>query len=152
MGTFCLLCKIHAHTHTHTNTHTNTHTHTQTHTNTHTHPHTHPHTHTQTHTHTHTHTHNIHRLYSKLTLEVMFSVAFGIALDIQNGKGGQIYKAAGDIFNLGDGTDMILIFFATRKNSTLHRSYKLHLRLMYTHAPNTSTCVYLLYVYIHANK
>ena len=82
----------------------------------------------------------------------MFSVAFGIALDIQNGKGGQIYKAAGDIFNLGEGMDMMLIAFATCKNSILHISYKLHTRLMYTHAQNINISVYLLYVYLHANK
>ena len=103
------------------------------------------------HTHTHTHVHT-RRLYSKLTLEVMLSVAFGIALDIQNGKGGQIYKAAGDIFNLGEEVDMMLITFAMCKNSILHRSYKLHTRLMYTPAQNINISVYLLYVYLHANK
>ena len=34
------------------------------------------------------------RLYTKFALEVLFSVGFGIALDIQNGKGGEVYKAA----------------------------------------------------------
>ena len=61
-----------------------------------------------------------HRLYSKLTLEVMLSIAFGTALDIQNGKGGKIYKAAGDMFNLsGDGgVDVMTTVFASSKTNS----------------------------------
>ena len=49
----------------------------------------------------------------------MLSVAFGIALDIQNGKGGQIYKAVGDIFNLGEEVDLMWVLFATGENPNI---------------------------------
>ena len=51
-----------------------------------------------------------------LTLEVMLSIGFGIALDIQNGKGGKIYTAAGDIFNPTESdVDLMKTQFVTRK-------------------------------------
>ena len=59
------------------------------------------------------------RLYRKLSLEVMLSVAFGIALDIQNGKGGKIYKAVGDMSDLSDGgMDLMMILFSTSETNS----------------------------------
>ena len=84
-----------------------------------------------------------HRLYSKLTLEVMLSVAFGTALDIQNGKGGKIYKAAGDMFNLsGDGgVDVMTTVFASSKtNSHFHGSSRVP-HPFPTHTPCMQTCL-----------
>ena len=36
----------------------------------------------------------IYSLYSKLTMEVILSTAFGRSVDVQGGKGGDIYEAA----------------------------------------------------------
>ena len=106
--------------------------------------HTHTHTHTRMHTHTHTHTHTlantyIHRLYSKLTLEVMLSIAFGIALDIQNGKGGEIYQAVSDMFNLREDLDLMWVLFITGENSTFLTKVTNCTRLTYTHTQCTHT-------------
>ena len=34
------------------------------------------------------------RLYNKMTMEVILSTAFGRSLDVQGGKGGELYEAA----------------------------------------------------------
>ena len=107
-----------------------------------TYTHTHTHTHACTHTHTHTHTlanTYIHRLYSKLTLEVMLSIAFGIALDIQNGKGGEIYQAVSDMFNLREDLDLMWVLFITGENSTFLTKVTNCTRLTYTHTQCTHT-------------
>ena len=80
-------------------------------------------------------------------MEVVLSVAFGIALDIQNGEGGQIYKAVYDQFNLGEEMDLLWILFVTGENSTfltnLHM-YKINIHTYamrtHVHAYNAYTC------------
>ena len=111
---FCVLCKIHIHTYICMHVHTHTHTHTNAHT---------------------------HRLFQKLTLECVLSIAFGIALDIQNGKGGQIYKAVYDQFNLGEEMDLLWILFITGENSTFLTKVTNCTRLTYTHTQCTHTCI-----------
>ena len=102
--------------------------------------HTHTNTHTRARTHTHTHT---HRLFQKLTLECVLSIAFGIALDIQNGKGGQIYQAVYDQFNLGEEMDLLWILFVTGENSTFITKVTncICTRLTYTHMQCAHTCI-----------
>ena len=69
----------------------------------------------QKHKHARTHTYS---LYSKLTLEVMLSIAFGIALDIQNGKGGEIYNAVRDLFSTTEGdVDFVMLQFVLGKTA-----------------------------------
>ena len=124
---FCVLCKIHIHTYICMHVHTHTHTHTN--------------AHTRACTHTHTHT---HRLFQKLTLECVLSIAFGIALDIQNGKGGQIYQAVYDQFNLGEEMDLLWILFVTGENSTFilqKVTNYICTRLTYTHMQCAHTCI-----------
>ena len=48
----------------------------------------------------------------------MLSIAFGVSLDIQNGKGGKIYKAAGDMFSPGEGADVMWILLVAGENTS----------------------------------
>ena len=37
---------------------------------------------------------SVHSHYSKMTMEVILATAFGRTLDIQNGRGGELYESA----------------------------------------------------------
>ena len=41
-------------------------------------------------------------MFSKLTMEVVLSVAFGQSLDVQNGKGGDLYQLALKVMSVFD--------------------------------------------------
>ena len=82
------------------------------------------------------------RLYRKLSLEVMLSVAFGIALDIQNGKGGKIYKAVGDMSDLSDGgMDLMMILFSTSKTNSHFMEVTEYPAPPSTHTMHANMCV-----------
>ena len=42
--------------------------------------------------------HSPYRLYNKMAMEVILSTAFGRAIDVQGGKGGQLFEAALTVF------------------------------------------------------
>ena len=48
-------------------------------------------------------------LYNKMTMEVLLSTAFGRSVDIQGGKGGEIYKDARDLFKFVTGKQAIFM-------------------------------------------
>ena len=51
----------------------------------------------------------IDSLYSKMTMEVILSTAFGRSVDVQGGKGGEVYEAACDVFAAFNGKQSVLI-------------------------------------------
>ena len=61
----------------------------------------------------------IDSLYSKMTMEVILSTAFGRSVDVQGGKGGEIYDDARAVFNSFTGKQSMLlriIQFITSEN------------------------------------
>ena len=44
-----------------------------------------------------------------MTMEVLLSTAFGRSVDVQGGKGGEIYKAAYDVFDAFTGKQSVLM-------------------------------------------
>ena len=53
-------------------------------------------------------------LYKMMTMEVILSTAFGRSVDIQGGKGGEVYEDARDLFKLLTGKQAILQFILCR--------------------------------------
>ena len=51
----------------------------------------------------------VHSLYSQMTMEVILSTAFGRSVDVQGGKGGEIYDDARAVFNSFTGRQSMLI-------------------------------------------
>ena len=51
----------------------------------------------------------VNSLYSQMTMEVILSTAFGRSVDVQGGKGGEIYDDARGVFNSFTGKQSMLI-------------------------------------------